>query len=1152
MTARSLPGVALLVLAPLALAQEPLLEIDGRAGGDAFGQHAASLGDVNGDGVPDLIASGVQDPGAGMQAGTAAAYSGATGSILFRYVGQGAYDRMGWWLDATEDLNGDGRRDWIVSAGFPQSSTGPVGRVEVRSGWNGAIVHSFVPATLGPNFNRIGDRVGGTPDLDGDGLGDFYFHARTSTQYGVRVHSGATGALLHEHMSSHVRFAQECAAVTDVDGDGVFDFVLSDEGSSSSGSCARLVSGRTGAFLLDIACEVSTLEVLQVADAGDVDRDGVGDIAVGIERGGQSFVRVVSGATGADLHVFQNRFPGDDFGRALCNVGDFDGDGFPDLGVGAPRDVGSIVRAGAAYVFSGADGSELFQVTGSALGDRVGSDVASAGDLDGDGRSDVLIGRPKYSFQHGVGSVVAYRFGRDEVELDFELDDDLVTPLENGRAVGGGARFGRLFRVDATGPGHFGPAVFDSSSTGPNSGGVDVDLLVDRGNVLILQARPEQAVPGIFDVPDDTATGGTFVIEPVVPSRLVSLELIDVDAGTLGDAATVVLTDASGATRTYLVPGGFTSDGTTDPANAARRLDLQTLFPQVGFAATATAVEDAGFDADATVRVEVTLTGSGAIDGLRLRSNVDPLPALRTLHVFPPPADPVVASDHGRSTAGAGDLDGDGLGEVYVSTPPNVEVRSGASGAVLRTLSGPVGSQFGEDVVGVEDLDGDGVPDAFIGAWHRDDAAGQAVGAVDAVSGATGALLWRVEGPSVDSWFGRGLTDLGDVDGDSIPDVAVGAPNADQRRGEVRVLSGATGAEIRRYVGTTVGNELGSVLGSGSDVDGDGVLDLMVGEPLFAGTGVESGHARVFSGATGALLLTVLGAQANDTLGATVAGLGDIDGDGQGDLAVGLGRLAPRETRGLSGADGSVLFTVPGIGIATTDLDGDGFRDLVTRRTEPGPLGGTLSITRGFSGRSGTILFQTERPLTEVILGFGDAGDVDGDGFGDFLRTRITPGPPGFQVNVVEVFSLSRVNGAPVCLGAVNSTGFRALLRPDGSFGVADDDLTLRASALPAGALVLVLSSPSYGVFPNPAIAGVASDGDLCVAGGPITRHAFANAVGTTAVFPLDLMALPTVDAPGGVRAAMAGETRYWQCWYRDVGAAGRSNFSDAIRITFE
>ena len=189
-----------------------------------------------------------------------------------------------------------------------------------------------------------------------------------------------------------------------------------------------------------------------------------------------------------------------------------------------------------------------------------------------------------------------------------------------------------------------------------------------------------------------------------------------------------------------------------------------------------------------------------------------------------------------------------------------------------------------------------------------------------------------------------------DVDHDGIPDVLALASGT-RGRWYPGLGGGAFGTEQLLPRDTVGAHEL-----TVADVDGDGVLDLMVGEPLFAGTGVESGHARVFSGATGALLLTVLGAQANDTLGATVAGLGDIDGDGQGDLAEGLGRLAPREPRGLSGADGSVLFTVPGIGIATTDLDGDGFRDLVTRRTAPGPLGGTLSITRGFSGRSGKAL----------------------------------------------------------------------------------------------------------------------------------------------------------------------------------------------------
>jgi hypothetical protein len=83
-------------------------------------------------------------------------------------------------------------------------------------------------------------------------------------------------------------------------------------------------------------------------------------------------------------------------------------------------------------------------------------------------------------------------------------------------------------------------------------------------------------------------------------------------------------------------------------------------------------------------------------------------------------------------------------------------------------------------------------------------------------------------------------------------------------------------------------------------------------------------------------------------------------------------------------------------------------------------------------------------------------------------------------------------------------------------------------------------------------IGGVASDGVLCIGGGPISRHGARIAVGGCATYVLDLRALPTVEAPGGMRGAFAGETRYWQCWYRDGGAPGRSNFSDAIRVTFE
>jgi hypothetical protein len=199
---------------------------------------------------------------------------------------------------------------------------------------------------------------------------------------------------------------------------------------------------------------------------------------------------------------------------------------------------------------------------------------------------------------------------------------DLTTPPE----------FGRLFSISSaqpqTGPRHQGPAIFDTDPNGPNAHSSDLDLLVGLGNAVILQENPGQRVPGIFDLPDDAANGGTIIfdfgpldfIRKVEP---VSLDLIDVDAA--GGGVKVFLTDVLGRVRVYSAPNGWTEDIHTQGPPGYRTLDLTTLAPQPGFRATATVTTDADFIPTEVVRMEVVELGSGAIDNLVLRFEADPL-----------------------------------------------------------------------------------------------------------------------------------------------------------------------------------------------------------------------------------------------------------------------------------------------------------------------------------------------------------------------------------------------------------------------------------------------------------------------------------------------------------------------------------------------
>jgi hypothetical protein len=199
--------------------------------------------------------------------------------------------------------------------------------------------------------------------------------------------------------------------------------------------------------------------------------------------------------------------------------------------------------------------------------------------------------------------------------LDFEFEDDFTTPLVNGQDISTPPEFGNLVSISDAGAGHLGTAVFDSDTGGPNAGGPDPDLLVDLGNILILQSAdsPAQTVAGIFDTPNDSATGGSIIVDLLLPSYLISIDLIDINGGGQTDV-----------TRVYDVPSEWTGENTS--TQGWDTLDLTTLLaqPGLGTGGSATAVEDTGFDPYNVRKLEVDFSGSGGVDNLTFRTIPEP------------------------------------------------------------------------------------------------------------------------------------------------------------------------------------------------------------------------------------------------------------------------------------------------------------------------------------------------------------------------------------------------------------------------------------------------------------------------------------------------------------------------------------------------
>jgi hypothetical protein len=371
----------------------------------------------------------------------------------------------------------------------------------------------------------------------------------------------------------------------------------------------------------------------------------------------------------------------------------------------------------------------------------------------------------------------------------------------------------------------------------------------------------------------------------------------------------------------------------------------------------------------------------------------------------------------------AGATDGIGNGDE----PGAAIVYSGRDGSVLHRFVGESdGDAFGTSVAGAGDVDRDGFDDVIVGARY-DDHTAIFSGAVKVYSGATGAELHAFYGDGEGDRLGYSVAGAGDVNGDGFADIVAGAVfdnNNGFWSGSAYVFSGRNGALLRRFDGDSSFDLLGSSVGSAGDVDGDGFDDIIAGAPDSEAGGAGAGLARVYSVRTGAALHTFLGDSASDALGSAVAGVGDVDRDGFDDVAV----SAPFDDAAgndagtvwvFSGFDGSVLRALRGeaanqLGSSVAgpgDVDGDGFPDIWAGAPHAGGTGNA----RLYSGRDGSLIYSVDgAPGSAFGISVGAAGDVDGDGFPDLIAGANHDDAGGLDSGRAFVLSGSLTLEAPV------------------------------------------------------------------------------------------------------------------------------------------
>lgn len=335
-------------------------------------------------------------------------------------------------------------------------------------------------------------------------------------------------------------------------------------------------------------------------------------------------------------------------------------------------------------------------------------------------------------------------------------------------------------------------------------------------------------------------------------------------------------------------------------------------------------------------------------------------------------------------------------------------------------------ANFGTAVCAGGDLDADGVRDLVITSWSTAPSRG-----IYAYSGATNSLLWYVPAAAYSDAFGVTLAHAGDIDQDGKDDILVGAPkqNNGSSYGAVHVLSGADGSSVRTVTGPgnsgLFGAEFGSALAGGADIDGDSIPDFAVGAPGTNGTLARVGAAYVYSGATGNLLRQYFGSLKDQARGSAVAFL-EVDGDLRADLAISSLQVTTAPVTGavdvFSGVGDALLVTIVsptstkwfGRALcALDDLNGDGADDLAIGTPYHAQAAlGTANIYIA-SGASGAILSSFGNSQTQLgaILGGGD--DLDGDGFDDVIAGDPLVTVDGV-VNCGRAYAISGASGQAI------------------------------------------------------------------------------------------------------------------------------------------